>query len=66
MLSSNQQQLQEMMANLNRASKIVGLKMNLNNTKIMCNQYTQERPITMENHDIEQVHEYNYLGQLVH
>ena len=32
----------------------------------MCNQYTQERPITMENHNIEQVHEYNYLAQLVH
>ena len=32
----------------------------------MCNHYTQERPITMENHNIEQVHEYNYLGQLVH
>ena len=64
MLTSNQQQLQEMMADLNSASEIVGLKMNLNKTKIMCNQYTQERPITMENHNIEQVHEYNYLGQL--
>ena len=32
----------------------------------MCNQYTQERSITMENHNIEQVHEYNYLRQLVH
>ena len=40
--------------------------MNLNKTKIMCNQYTQERQLTMENHNIEQVHEYNYLGQLVH
>ena len=40
--------------------------MNLNKTKVLCNQYMQERPITMENHIIEQVHEYNYLGQLVH
>ena len=32
----------------------------------MYNQYTQERPITMENQNIEQIHEYNYLGQLVH
>ena len=55
-----------MMADLNGAIKIVGLKMNLNKIKIMCNQYTQERPITMENHNIEQVHEYNYLGQLIH
>ena len=54
------------MADLNRASIKFGLKMNLNNTKIMCNQYTQERPIAMENHNIEQVHECNYLGQLVH
>ena len=55
-----------MMADLNRACKIVGLKINLNKTKIMCNQYTQERPITMKNLNIEQVHEYNYLGQLLH
>ena len=54
------------MAELNRASKIVGLIMNLNKTKIMWNQYTQERPITLENPNIEQVHEYNYLGQPVH
>ena len=55
-----------MMADLNRASKTVGLKMNLSKTKIMCNQYTQERPISIENHNNQQVHEYNYLGQLVH
>ena len=36
-ISSNQQYVQEMMADLNRAIKKVGLKMNLSKTKIMCN-----------------------------
>ena len=56
-------ELQDMMAELNKRSKEVGLWMNPTKTKIMTN--SRETPITIDNTPIQYCNEYNYLGQTV-
>lgn len=58
------EELQTMITQLLRASEEVGLKMNLEKTKIMTN--TQDfRQITLNEKKLESVSEYIYLGQIM-
>ena len=61
------EQLQEMLAELNQASKSVGLHMNFSKTKIMCNKYIEQEDeiLEIENQQIEEVDHYIYLGQRI-
>jgi hypothetical protein len=54
--------MDEQLNRLNRESKKVGLQMHKGKTKFMTNFTTQET-ITIENHQIEKVDKYKYLGQ---
>ena len=54
-----------MVGELDRASKIVGLKMNLSKTKVMFNKNLAPQQILVDNSTLEQVDEYIYLGQLI-
>ena len=61
--ATSHKQLQEMLQELHKESKKVGLLLNFNKTKIMTNH--EELPILIENNQIEYVSEYIYLGQLI-
>ena len=55
-------EMEEQLIRLNRESNKVGLKMHKGKTKFMTNFTTQET-ITIDNHQIEKVDKYKYLGQ---
>ena len=65
--ASTQEELQQMLTELNEASKSVGLHMNLHKTKVMCNKYTEQSDeiLEIENQQIEKVEHYIYLGQRI-
>ena len=54
--------MEDQLRSLNRESKLVGLQMHKGKTKFMTNFETSEE-ITIENHQIEKVESYKYLGQ---
>jgi hypothetical protein len=58
--------LSTMLEDLNRVSKQqVGLKMNMDKTKIMSNSRVVPTPVEVENSILEVVDKYIYLGQIV-
>ena len=57
--------IQDMMTDLNRESKKVGLKMNKTKTKVMFNNKVPKKPIEIEDEILEEVDEYINLGQLI-
>ena len=65
LISENPDELQAMLSDLNKESLKVGLKMNRSKTKVMYNDNTQRRVIKVEEEIIEEVQEYNYLGQVL-
>ena len=65
LISETPEELQIMLNDLNRESLKVGLKMNRSKTKIMFNRNANKLNIKLEDEDLEQVEEYNYLGQII-
>lgn len=63
LFSSSASELEEMLQDLNEASLKVGLSMNMSKTKLMTNNIEQR--ICIGDVEIEYVHEYVYLGQIV-
>ena len=63
LISSNATELQEMMQELENRSKEIGLRMNLNKTKVMYNDFAFREKIITSNVEVEQVNSYIYLGQ---
>lgn len=62
-LAENHEVLGKMLNTLDIESKRIGLNMNLNKTKVMTNGV--QRPIKLEDAEIEYVSEYIYLGQTI-
>lgn len=62
LFSSDTKELGPMIQELKEASRIVGLKMNLQKTKIMS---PTNIPVIIENHTLEVVDEYVYLGHII-
>ena len=65
LISETPEELQVMLNDLNRESLKVGLKMNRSKTKVMFNRNANRLTIKIEDEDLEQVEEYNYLGQII-
>ena len=65
--ASTKEELQQMLVELNEASKSVGLHMNFCKTKIMSNKYIEnaDQSLEVENQQIEEVQHYIYLGQQI-
>ena len=63
LISNNAEHLQEMLNNLNREILKVGLKMHKGKTRVIFNDKAQQRIIRVDNKNLEEVEEYNYLGQ---
>ena len=59
------QELQEMIQELNEGSLKVGMKMNMSKTKVMFNPYCIKEQIVVGEQVVEEVEEYNYLGQII-
>ena len=61
------EELQQMLIDLSKKSIEVGLSMNFKKTKIMCNEYVEdkEETVTIDNNTIEEVDHYIYLGQRI-
>ena len=62
LFSKSLRQIQEMLNQLNKESKKVGLKINIEKTKIMLNQHSTPINIHKEGSTIEKVEQFNYLG----
>lgn len=62
LITSDANELERMMTELHEASLRVGLKMNLNKTKIMSR---DDLHIKIENHEFDTVEEYVYLGHSI-
>ena len=65
LISETAEDLQEMVSDLNKESLKVGLKMNKSKTKVMFNSKVQSKAIKIDGEDLEEVEEYNYLGQML-
>lgn len=65
LMSSNADELQEMLSQLNEESMKLGMKMNMKKIKVMFNKFTRETVVQLNTTEIEKVEEYVYLGQLV-
>ena len=64
-MANSMEDLSTMLEGLNRVSQQVGLKMNMDKTKIMSNAHVVPTPISVENSVLEVVDSYVYLGQVV-
>ncbi|KAG6440870.1 hypothetical protein O3G_MSEX001526 [Manduca sexta] len=64
-LAESLEDLSTMLEDLNRVSQQVGLKMNMDKTKIMSNVHVVPTPIEVGGSTLEVVDEYVYLGQVV-
>lgn len=58
------ERLQKMLEELQSESMAVGLKMNMNNYKVMMNKHAESALFRICNKTLDQVEEYNYLGQM--
>jgi hypothetical protein len=65
LMSNDVAEMQEMLNELNQQSMELGLSMNMKKTKVMFNEYTAQHEVKVNNHAVEHVQEYTYLGQLV-
>lgn len=61
LITNDLKEAQEMMSELNLASREVGLKINIGKTKFTTNLVASEN-LTVNNLNIEQVYSYKYLG----
>ena len=59
------QELQEMIQEFNEGSLKVGMKMNMSKTKVMFNPYSIKEQIVVGEQVVQEVEEYNYLGQTI-
>ena len=64
-MAESMEDLSTMLEDLNRVSQQVGLKMNMDKTKIMSNVHVVPTPVTVGSSILEIVDEYVYLGQIV-
>ena len=64
-MSSNGEELQDMLKQLDTESSKLGLRMNMKKTKVMFNKYAPERSVRVNGSVVERVEEYVYLGELV-
>lgn len=62
LVTSSVADMEIQLSDLDSESKKIGLKMHKGKTKYMTN-YTTDDTIKIENHEIENVEEYKYLGQ---
>ena len=62
-ISSNLSELETMLQELDEASRVTGLKMNMKKTKVMTGLETVPKIVKVKGVEIEQVEEYVYLGQ---
>ena len=65
LLSSTKQQMQDKMSKLNEEARRVGLKINIEKTKMMRINSRNQDQITIEGRDINEVEEFVYLGATV-
>ena len=62
LISNNTNNLQARLQELHNSSKISGMKMNMNKTKVMFNTQIFAQPIYIEEQELEKVDDYVYLG----
>ena len=65
LISEKGEELQQMIEELHRESRRVGLSMNMKKTKVMFNDHAQKQQINIMNQTLEEVNEYVYLGQTI-
>ena len=65
LFSESAEELDEMINNLNIESKIAGLEINKDKTKIMYNKFATPKQIIIDKSNIEIVTSYTYLGQQI-
>ena len=65
LITNSTSKLQEMMQYIHNISKLVGLKMHLGKTKVMCNKHVNKNYVIVDGKKIEEVDRYVYLGQMV-
>ncbi|KAK8757884.1 hypothetical protein V5799_004487 [Amblyomma americanum] len=65
LLSHSGGELQIMINELDRQSRSMGLKINMQKTKVMFNSLAREQQFTIGSESLEMVPEYVYLGQVV-
>ena len=63
--SNSATNLQTQIKELNESSKLSGLKMNLNKTQVMFNNFSTPQPIKIDDQQLEQVNKYIYLGRII-
>ncbi|CAK1580164.1 unnamed protein product [Parnassius mnemosyne] len=64
-MAESLEDLSTMLNDLNSVSQRIGLKMNMDKTKIMFNVHVTPMPVVVRNTKLEVVDEYVYLGQIV-
>ena len=66
-VASSERGLQSMMDNINRVTKEYGMRINVKKTKAMCisRQGHHKVKVNIEGQQVEQVHQYRYLGSLI-
>ena len=64
-MAESMEALSTMLEDLNRVSQQVGLKMNMDKTKVMSNVHVRPTPVLVGSSVLEVVDEYIYLGQTV-
>ena len=64
-LAESAKDFQKMLEELNHASLKIGLKMNMEKTKVMATTDLSQNPISIQGIPLEQVKEYVYLGQVI-
>ncbi|WP_265430092.1 RNA-directed DNA polymerase, partial [Klebsiella pneumoniae] len=65
LLSESPAEMQKMLEELQSESLAVGLKINMNKSKVMINKHAKSTVFNLGSSVLEQVQEYNYLGQVV-
>ncbi|CAK1577928.1 unnamed protein product [Parnassius mnemosyne] len=65
LMAESLEDLSTMLNDLNSVSQRIGLKMNMDKTKIMFNVHVTPMPVVVGNTKLEVVDEYVYLGQIV-
>ena len=68
MFAESEEKLKDMLEDLNNEGKRDGMKLNKQNTKIMCNEVARSRLRTgliIDGEQLEEVTEYKYFGRLV-
>lgn len=65
LISNNTNDLQARIQELNNSSKISGMKINMNKTKVMFNKRIIAQPIYIEEQELEKVEDYVYLGHTI-